>query len=294
MAGLPGPTPADGCALEAGPGPQAGGPGAQPFLRWAGSKRKLVARLSKYWSDRYARYVEPFAGSACLFFQLAPARAILGDINQDLIETFEQVRENTSGVLSALARLRKGKAHFLRVRGVEPATLAPAERAARFIYLNRYCFNGLYRTNRSGTFNVPYGGKKSGLLPSERTLSQCATLLKQAELVPGDFETVLTRIEPGDFVYLDPPFSVRARRVFREYGPSVFGQADVLRLKRWLTVLDERGAAFLVSYADSAEARQLAGEYYVRAAAVQRNIAGFTKSRVRARELLISNKAPTP
>src|SRR6266540_3596065 len=284
MAGLPGPMPADVCALEAGPGPQAGGAGARPFLRWAGSKRKLIARLSKYWSHKHARYVEPFAGSACLFFHVAPGRAILGDINRELIETYEQVRDATSAVVAALSGFRKGKARYLLVRALEPSALAPAERAARFIYLNRCCFNGLYRTNREGRFNVPYGGKRSGPLPTQETLEQCARLLRNAELVPGDFETVLHRVEPGDFVYLDPPFSVRARRVFREYGPSVFGKEDVLRLKRCLTLLHERGAAFLVSYADSAEARELAAGYYVGAASVQRNIAGFAKSRVRARE----------
>src|SRR2546429_8096254 len=103
MLGLPAANPSDGQALRAPTAMVAGGAGAQPFLRWAGSKRKLVDRLSKYWSDRYARYVEPFAGSACLFFQLGPARAILGDINRDLIETFVQVKENTSAVLSSLS-----------------------------------------------------------------------------------------------------------------------------------------------------------------------------------------------
>ncbi len=260
-----------------------------PFLRWAGSKRKLIDRLSLYWSDAYTRYVEPFAGSACLFFHLAPRQAILGDINRELIETYEQVRDNTSAVASALSGFKKGKQNYLRARAVNPRTLTATERAARFIYLNRYCFNGLYRTNRKGSFNVPYGGKKSGQLPSEDTLSRCAELLGRAELVSGDFETVLSRVGPGDFVYLDPPFSVKSRRVFREYGPAVFGQESVMRLGRWLSILHERGAAFLVSYADSTEARHLSRGYHIGAAAVQRNISGFAKNRTRARELLISS-----
>jgi len=293
MAGLPRAMPANERAVEAGPGSLSRGATSQPFLRWAGSKRKLIRRLSEYWSDKYARYVEPFAGSACLFFQLAPGRAILGDINRELIETYGQVRDNPLAVVSALARFKRGKGQYLRIRALDSTTLPPAGSAARFIYLNRYCFNGLYRTNREGMFNVPYGGKKSGQLPSELTLVQCAQLLRRAELVPGDFEAVLARTQPGDFVYLDPPFSVRGRRVFREYGPSVFGQDDVERLRRWLTLLDQRGVAFLVTYADSAEARQLARDYHVHAAAVQRNIAGFAKARARARELLISNRPPS-
>jgi DNA adenine methylase len=292
MSDLPRPVPAEPSSPASGSTPSERGSAGQPFLRWAGSKRKLIHRLSKYWSGAYSRYVEPFAGSACLFFELGPSQAVLGDINKELIETYEQVRGNTSAVLLSLSRLKRGKKHYLQLRAVEPATLAAPERAARFIYLNRYCFNGLYRTNRQGTFNVPYGAKRSGSLPSAVTLAQCARLLDRAELVVGDFENLLNQTTRGDFVYLDPPFSVNTRRVFREYGPSVFGQEDVDRLRRWLTILDKRGVAFLVSYADSAEARRLGSRYHVRAAAVQRNIAGFTKARARARELLIFNRLP--
>src|SRR6266516_1532880 len=146
MARLQGAMHDDERELEARLGSPSRPAGPQPFLRWAGSKRKLIARLSKYWSHEHSRYVEPFAGSACLFFHLAPGRAILGDINRELIETYEQVRDATSAVVSALSPLRKGKARYLDVRALEASTLAPAERAARFIYLNRCCFNGLYRT----------------------------------------------------------------------------------------------------------------------------------------------------
>src|SRR6266540_749807 len=216
MAGLPGPMPADVCALEAGPGPQAGGAGARPFLRWAGSKRKLIARLSKYWSHKHARYVEPFAGSACLFFHVAPGRAILGDINRELIETYEQVRDATSAVVAALSGFRKGKARYLLVRALEPSALAPAERAARFIYLNRCCFNGLYRTNREGRFNVPYGGKRSGKIPKADRLRSASKALRGAKLIEGDFTKLLQKIKDGDFVYMDPPFSITEHRMFNE------------------------------------------------------------------------------
>jgi DNA adenine methylase len=280
----------DNPILEQVPSDDAGG--AEPFLRWAGSKRKLIARLARYWSMDYRRYIEPFVGSACLFFGLGPKKAILGDINRDLIETYRQIRHCPDDVFVALHRLKKGKAEYIRLRSTDPALLPPIERAARFIYLNRFCFNGLYRTNRHGSFNVPYGADRSGDLPSREALTKCAELLQRAQLVAGDFELVLNHVGRDDFVYLDPPFSVKARRVFKEYGPSVFGPDDVDRLETWLRILSARGAAFLVSYADSAEARRLSKHYHVRFVAVQRNIAGFSKDRVRARELLISNRAP--
>ena len=141
---------------------------AQPFIRWAGSKRQHLSLLKSYWSDKFSRYVEPFAGSAILFFNLNPKRALLGDINNELISTFETVSDHPTRIHNILSSIPKGRSHYIKLRKVNPYSLCPTKRAARFIYLNRYCFNGLYRTNLKGEFNVPYGGKKSGKLPTER------------------------------------------------------------------------------------------------------------------------------
>ena len=128
--------------------------GASPFLRWAGSKRQLLPVLAAYWSDDYCRYVEPFAGSACLFFHLQPPKALLADINQELVLTYQVVRSHPHEVAAALGCLRKSRSNFLDLRAAVPTLLSAPQRAARFIYLNRFCFNGLYRTNRKGQFNV--------------------------------------------------------------------------------------------------------------------------------------------
>lgn len=266
---------------------------ARTFLRWAGSKRKLLRHLSRYWSESYARYVEPFAGSACLFFHLTPGRALLGDINAHLIETLAVVKADPRAVTSALRPLRNNKAVYYHLRSVNPRSLQPADRAARFIYLNRFCFNGLYRTNRNGIFNVPYGGRRTGSLPSPKTIAQCAEILQGAELVSSDFEDVLAQVGPGDFVYLDPPFRVSARRVFGEYDATVFGARDVQRLRTWLERLDQSGVGFLVSYATSKEAKLLARGFRTAVVTVRRSIAGFTGRRVLSQEMLISNCCPT-
>src|SRR6266511_4373296 len=127
----------------------------EPFLRWAGSKRKLLPVLSAYWSgEKYSRYVEPFAGSACFFFCISPHEALLGDINPELIFTFEQVKKNLPEVLDALRKYRKSKRQYLDLRALDPSSLEDTDRAARFIYLNRYAFNGIYRTNKEDRFNV--------------------------------------------------------------------------------------------------------------------------------------------
>jgi DNA adenine methylase len=260
----------------------------QPLLRWAGSKRQLVPTLSQFFDpNRHERYVEPFAGSACLFFSLKPKKAILGDINGELIRTYRDIKYRGKDVANRLRRFRKSKTEFLRRRKPNRGSSSRAHQAARFIYLNRCCFNGIYRTNRKGEFNVPYGGKGSGSIPSN--LRDHARALRSAVLVSGDFEKVLRRAKPGDFVYLDPPFSVDSRRVFREYDASQFDFGSIWRLRVCLEELAANNVNFLVSYALCREASFLAEGFETKIVRVRRNIAGFAKHRRYARELLIHN-----
>ena len=135
--------------------------------------------------------------------------------------------------------------------------MTPAARAARFIYLNRFCFNGINRTNLLGHFNVPYSGNRSGSLPQDNIFRTCAKRLKTARFVKGDFENVLQHARKGDLVYMDPPYAVRARRVFREYDPSTFTSEDITRLRGWMEKLNAKGINFVVSYAESDEANVL-------------------------------------
>ena len=266
--------------------------GVQPFLRWAGSKRQLLPVLVDYWRGDHQRYVEPFAGSACLFFRLQPAAGVLGDINHELIATYQIIKRRVGAVIECLAALQKGPDEYLHLRQLDPSSLAPPERAARFIYLNRFCFNGLYRTNRAGCFNVPYGGEKAARMPAHEALVACSRLLSRAELIHGDFAKVLRRVRAGDFVYLDPPFSVAGRRVFREYDASAFSQQDVARLRKWLERLADMNIPFLLSYADCPEAETLGAGFRREVVTVKRSIAGFTGSRGDSLEVLISNRRP--
>jgi DNA adenine methylase len=264
-------------------------PTTTPFLRWAGSKRQLVPVLKTYWKSSHERYLEPFAGSACLFFSLSPERAILGDLNADLISTYREVKYRHHGILSRLLKLRRSKWLYSKLRATDPAKLGASARAARFIYLNRYCFNGLYRTNLQGEFNVPYGGAGTGTLPSPDHLRDCANRLRRTRLVSGDFEKVLKHAKRGDFVYIDPPFAIRSRRVFNEYDPATFGVDDIKRLRVWMERLARRRIAFVVSYAESEEADVLRKGFDSQAVSVRRNIAGFVAHRSASKEILISN-----
>ncbi len=264
--------------------------GCPPFLRWAGSKRLLLPHLKPFWTSRHKRYIEPFAGSACVFFAINPPKAILGDLNPELIATYREVKYRIPAVLTELRRLRpQNKKEYLRLRALETSTLGPSVRAARFIYLNRFCFNGIYRTNLAGKFNVPYSGDRCGALPENAIFADCSRRLRSARFIRGDFEKVLKHATRGDLVYMDPPYAVRAHRVFREYHPDAFTYDDITRLRRWMEQLDRKGIDFVVSYAESDEADILKKGFSYKAISVRRHIAGFAAHRRVSSELLITN-----
>lgn len=262
-------------------------------VRWAGSKRRLLPKLERYWPGGDVRYIEPFAGSAALFFMLKPSRAILSDVNSELINAWRQVRSVPIKLHSSLSRLRPSRKRYNVFRKESPSHLGHFERAVRFIYLNRFCFNGLYRTNADGLFNVPYAPSRSGAMPDVDVFRRQAALLKGAKLKCRDFERlVVDEVERDDFVYLDPPFAVANRRLFRQYGANTFGLSDVQRLSKVLRTIDRKGATFVLSYADSREARGLIGDWCSKRVFVQRNVAGFADRRRRSVELIISNMNP--
>jgi len=229
-------------------------------------------------------------GSASLFFSLLPNRAVLSDINAELVDTFSSVREEPEAVYEALTRLRKGKQEYYRIRSQSLSRLSAASRAARFIYLNRYCFNGIYRTNTAGMFNVPYAPSKTGRLPTLGALLAASQQLSRTKLVCSDFESVLTlEVRAGDFVYLDPPYAITTRRMFRQYGPKTFGPLDIDRLLDVLSEIDQRGAKFLLSYANNRAVVDKLSSWEMRRVVTQRNVSGFVEHRRKAVEVLVTN-----
>lgn len=198
------------------------------------------------------RYVEPFAGSACLFFGLNPPRALLGDFNGDLMHAYSIVAREPRRLARAVRQMPPSPDYYYALRRVDPQSLDDFDRAARFVYLNRYCFNGVYRTNHEGQFNVPMGSRV-GAMPSEEEFVRCSTALRRAELIPDDFGRTLSRVRAGDVVYVDPPYSSSSRSTFGEYGYGAFGPGDLSRLLHYLTIADERGAVVILSYRNDPE-----------------------------------------
>lgn len=263
--------------------------GMKPFLRWAGSKAQLLPEIKQFWKPRYTRYVEPFCGSACLFFSIQPQDALLSDLNEELICTLAQIQVSTDVVVECLKRMQTDEKSYYQIRAIDPITLTPNERAARFIYLNSLCFNGLYRTNQSGQFNVPYGSRHRKNLFDPVMLNEAAQLLRNATFENSDFESVVDQTKNGDFLYLDPPYVTSSRKMFTEYGKNVFTETDLSRLIKSLHRASDRGVHFVLSYADVPEILPLRERWTSVEVNARRNIAGFAGARRSVKEILITN-----
>jgi DNA adenine methylase len=261
-----------------------------PILRWAGSKRKLLPRLLPFWGNGYDRYIEPFAGSAALFFSIQPRRAILNDVNKELVFALRQIRDSAKDVYEASKLFTPNSETYYRLRATIPKSLGAIDRAARFVFLNRYCFNGLYRTNEAGLFNVPFAPTGTGGLPQWEQFAAAAKLLRRSSLRCIDFEKLIFRhVREGDFVYLDPPYAVGNRRVFRQYDSRSFGVDDLRRLGNVLEEINSRRAYFVVSYAYCREGLQVLSKWHTSRVYTQRNISGFARHRGVAAELIATN-----
>lgn len=266
-----------------------GNESSKPIFRWAGSKRKLLPILIKNIPSTYNRYIEPFCGSACLFFALHPKRAILGDMNSELISTYQTIRQYPSEVAKLASNIPNDKKTYLEIRAQPQDTLDVISRAVRFVYLNSYCFNGVYRTNLRGEFNVPMGSRTGGV-PSEIRFLDCAKALNNADLYSGDFETVFSSLKEGDFLYIDPPYSKPGAKHGGEYGPVSFQYSDIERLLSFLSRADQLGVNFLLSYCnDEGLIASLPRNWMFREIKVKRHVSGFSQYRLDVSEILISN-----
>ena len=262
---------------------------SQTLLRWAGSKKKLIPELSKYFDSNYNKYIEPFVGSAQLFFNIPISSAVLSDLNIDLINTYNCVKNYPAEVYSLLSQMPKSKQFYYWLRDDQEAQTDEIARAARFLYLNTYCFNGLYRTNLKGKFNVPYS-ESSGTLISHENLLNISNKLKKAYIVQGDFEEIVkTHCLKNDFVYLDPPYAIKNKRIFNQYNSTTFGLNDLERLRALMDDINSKNAYFVLSYASCDEASFLATNWSVRKVNTVRNISGFAKHRKIEEEIIISN-----
>lgn len=215
----------------------------RPFLRWAGSKRARLQSLLSTLPGKFNTYREPFLGGASLFFLLQPRKAVLSDASGELIESFLAVRDNVSAVLRCLGPLRPRKSIYYRVRNARSS--GRFQRAAEFIFLNKSCWNGLYRVNSDGAFNVPCGRPKTDFIVSESNLRACSRALRPqgVKLATCDFADALDGAQVGDLVYLDPPYVTGHRNNgLIDYNETLFSWDDQERLAKLALRRRERGS----------------------------------------------------
>lgn len=228
-----------------------------PFLKWAGGKRWLVKRYLHTVPASFNRYIEPFLGSGALFFALEPDRAILSDLNRELVAAYSAIKNNWRGVASLLGRYqrRHSKTFYYEMRSSESPS--GSGRAARFIYLNRTCWNGLYRVNLRGEFNVPKGTKKNVVLDTD-DFCRVGRLLRRASLVVSDFEPIIRRARQGDLIFADPPYvTSHSNNGFLKYNEDLFSWDDQVRLRNCLLEATKNGAHVLATNADTPPIRKL-------------------------------------
>jgi DNA adenine methylase len=257
-------------------------------LRWAGSKRKLLPQLQQLSPPTYERYVEPFCGSLCLLVALKPKSALVGDINEELVHFYRMIAWRPGVVAELTHALPPDEATYYQLRGMDPGALTAEQRAARFLYLNRFCFNGVYRTNRSGQFNVARG-QHMGSIPSASELRAFGRLMRTVDVLKCDFASLLEQAGKGDFVYLDPPYAGRDVRDRGEYGVGAFKVHDLERFVNAVQGASDRGAKILISYADLPQVRDLFHGWHLTRLSVARNVAGFAGARGSVSELILRN-----
>jgi DNA adenine methylase len=227
---------------------------AQSFLKWAGGKSQLVPEILARFPDRFGRYFEPFIGGGAVFFALGPKRAVLADINRDLVDTYRAIREELPLVMTYLAEHEATEQHFYNVRAQDPRSLCRAQKAARFIFLNRTCFNGLYRVNRAGQFNVPFGRYKNPTLCNAERLERVAEALRGVELVDCSVFELFRRVRPrkNDLVYFDPPYDpLTPTASFTSYTAEGFGRDQQAKLAELFKSLANQGVHVVLSNSDT-------------------------------------------
>lgn len=265
---------------------------ARPVLKWAGGKKQLLRAILQRLPEKMDTYFEPFVGGGAVFFALAAEgrfkRAVLSDLNADLIAVYRGLQRDVDGVIAALKRYQYDEAEFYAVRARKPRALV--QRAARIIYLNKTGYNGLYRVNRSGQFNVPFGRYKNPKICDEPNLRAAAEVLQGVELRHADFEESCREARPRDAVYLDPPYvPVSATANFADYDSHPFRQAEHERLAKALRDLGKRRVSALLSNSDTEHTQSLYAGLRIETVKANRPINSNAARRGPINELLVSS-----
>lgn len=265
-----------------------------PIVKWVGGKRQLMFELLKNMPENYNRYFEPFIGGGALFFELQPENAYISDMNEELINLYQVVRNNVDELVADLQKHDISKEYFMEIRNIdrteEYENWSDIQKASRFIYLNRTCFNGMYRVNSKGEFNVPFGHYKNPRILDENNLINCSQLLQRTEIRHADFSEILKKVKKGDFVYFDPPYvPLSETSSFTSYTKDGFDMDMQFKLRDVCDELDSMGVKFLLSNSDTKLVNELYENYNIKKVFASRQINANADGRGKITEVLVRN-----
>jgi len=264
---------------------------AKPFLKWAGGKGRLVEKLKQFFPTEYNRYFEPFIGGGAVFFYLNPKEACINDLNEELINLYKVVRNTPQELMLKLDELQPNvddKEFFLKVRSEVPKDIL--KRAVRTIYLNRTCYNGMYRVNSAGGFNVPFGDMNNPQLYNKKNITECSYSLKKTTILSGDYKKLIRRIKKNDFVYLDPPYVPLSDTAhFTSYTREKFGENQQIELVEFCKKITKKGALFLLSNSQNKITTELYKDFKCNTIQASRSVAAKASSRKTVNELVVTN-----
>jgi DNA adenine methylase len=267
-----------------------------PFLKWVGGKRQIIPTIAEHLPKTIKVYIEPFIGGGALLFHLQPKKAIINDFNSELVNVYSVIKTDLESLILDLKKHKNESDYFYEIRGIdrtgEIEKLTDAERASRIIYLNKTCFNGLYRVNSSGEFNSPFGKYKNPNIINEPTLRAVNYYLNtnDIQIINGDYLEILQKADKNSFVYLDPPYHpVSESSNFTGYVQGGWDESDQIRLREACDDLTKRGIKFLQSNSSADFIKQQYTNYSVNTIKANRAINSNGEKRGEIEEVLIKN-----
>ncbi|HHV35610.1 MAG TPA: DNA adenine methylase [Syntrophomonadaceae bacterium] len=268
-----------------------------PVVKWVGGKRQIIDEITKYVPETFSTYYEPFLGGGAVLFELQPKKAVVNDINKELMNIYEVIKDNVEDLIDDLKRHKNDKDYFYKIRELDRdrerySILTSVQKASRIIYLNKTCFNGLFRVNKSGEFNAPFGNYKNPNIVNETTLRAVSAYFNKAKIRFScqDFEDALKWSRKGAFVYLDPPYDpVSETASFTGYDKGGFDRDEQIRLKKTCDKLDKKGVKFLLSNSATDFIMDLYQGYKIEVIQAKRAINSKADRRGNVDEVLVMN-----
>lgn len=268
-----------------------------PVVKWVGGKRQILDQITKYVPETFSTYYEPFLGGGAVLFELQPKKAVVNDINNELMNIYEVIRDNVEELIEDLKKHRNEEDYFYKVRELDRDKqrynkMTPVEKASRIIFLNKTCYNGLFRVNKAGEYNAPFGNYKNPNIVNETTLMAVSSYFNKAKIrfTCQDFAEVLKRSRKGAFVYLDPPYDpVSETASFTGYDKGGFDRDEQVRLKKTCDKLNKKGVKFLLSNSATDFIKDLYKDYKIEVIQAKRAINSRADKRGEVDEVLVMN-----